>query len=310
MDLFHVETGAIPAHSCHEESVPMLQDHSNGKNGTSKAFLVHDSMACIANITLALGDIASTTPGLVKDPGIKNKTSNTKNSLPNAMDYKPSKLTTPRSPEYRSLSPFNLEDPVTSRAQSSTKIAARSSEGETDCLLRSGELDQKEPLKHGILASSLSNNRDQVSTTIPSVASIESNQPLHSSTSSPPVKNAMVSETSRSPEDQDKGKKKTLEELAKEWQAGQANQAGQASQESGQKEAVSSKQLIESGEDEESEMLIRHSTYYSSCSAVSGMTSEEYKLRKKLKARLHLHEDDVNRARNYGGQPLVKLARD
>ena len=58
MDLFRVETGTIPGQSCGEETMPMLK-RSPGKNKpplNSKVFLVSDSLASIAYMTLPFAD--------------------------------------------------------------------------------------------------------------------------------------------------------------------------------------------------------------------------------------------------------------
>lgn len=65
MNLFHIKTGIAPDRDFQKESIPLLE--SPPKNcGASKAFLVHDSITCIANGSLKSGDCAPVTPGLVK----------------------------------------------------------------------------------------------------------------------------------------------------------------------------------------------------------------------------------------------------
>ena len=59
MELFRVETGAAPAQSCSEETMPMLK--RSPKKNDSKVFLVNDSLASIANISLMFADPARET---------------------------------------------------------------------------------------------------------------------------------------------------------------------------------------------------------------------------------------------------------
>ena len=54
MELFRVETGTVPGQSCSEETMPMLK--RSPKKSDSKVFLVNDSLASIANLSLMLAD--------------------------------------------------------------------------------------------------------------------------------------------------------------------------------------------------------------------------------------------------------------
>ena len=58
MDLFRVETGFVPGQNCSEETMPMLKRGSKKDELplNSKAFLIHDSLACIANISLKFAE--------------------------------------------------------------------------------------------------------------------------------------------------------------------------------------------------------------------------------------------------------------
>jgi hypothetical protein len=58
MDLFRVETGAVPGQSCSEEMMPILKKspRKDEPSRNSKAFLVNDSLASIANVSLMFAD--------------------------------------------------------------------------------------------------------------------------------------------------------------------------------------------------------------------------------------------------------------
>jgi hypothetical protein len=66
MELFRVETGAVPGQSCSEETMPMLK-RSPRKN-TSKVFLVTDSLASVANVPLIFADPSKQTKVLHVKP--------------------------------------------------------------------------------------------------------------------------------------------------------------------------------------------------------------------------------------------------
>ena len=61
MDLFRVETGAAPGQSCSEERMPILKRSPRKDEAplNPKVFLINDSLASIANISLMFTDTSN-----------------------------------------------------------------------------------------------------------------------------------------------------------------------------------------------------------------------------------------------------------
>lgn len=115
----------------------------------------------------------------------------------------------PKSPEYRQLSPKNLDDPIYPSGK--TYLSAKCSSSETECLLEKNNnvlnISEKRYSRPG--SEQLLKNELKQSSTILALAASQPDQPGPSA--------AAISGNS-SP---GSGKKKTLGELAKEWNSNQ-----------------------------------------------------------------------------------------
>ena len=270
MELFRVETGAVPARSCSEETMPMLK--RSPKKNDSKVFLVNDSLASIANMSLMFADPARETKEYPSSP-VKQKDSE---SDP---------------PNYLQLSPKNLKDPI--RPSTKTKQFSKCS-SETECLLgktnnvlNSSEKTDSRPCSRRPLKDEIESRQSST------MLALATSQGQQASTSS-------VCSSSDSPPGS--SKKKTLGELAKEWNSNQSPDQVKAEE---IKINKTNKTVVLTSESDHA--LVRHSTYYSTSSSVHGESSHDFRLRNKLNTRRHLIREEAYQVKKNDSPSLLQL---